>query len=35
MDEGSRVTTGIRLIMQDENIFATFLPGVILLSLHF
>lgn len=35
MDEGNRVTTGIRLIMQNDNIFATFLPGVTLLSLHF
>lgn len=35
MDEGNRVTTGIKFIMQNENIFATSLPGVTLLSLHF
>lgn len=34
-NEGSTATAGIRLIMQDENIFATFLPGVTLLSLNF
>lgn len=35
MDEGSRVPTRIHLIMQEENIFPIFLPGVTLLSLHF
>lgn len=34
-DEGSRVPTRIHLIMQEENIFPIFLPGVTLLSLCF
>lgn len=35
MDEGNKLTTGTKLIMQNEITFVTFLPSVTQLSLHF
>lgn len=34
MEEGNKMITGRKLIMQDENTFVTFFPSVSQLSLH-